>query len=179
MGHWLRDVADSRAVAAELYVRHGFNVVALHNETPFMYGGRVVCYGPGLPPPWDDNPLLAKKSVWAVFPHANVALVVSERYAVLDIDGVQRAALERAHGALPTTTCAAVDGRRQLWFAVPPGRSACVDELVGGVRLLTRNAWVMAPPSITRSMGHRWRWQNVSGCTSAPEWMLEQMEVTQ
>jgi hypothetical protein len=95
---------------------------------------------------------------------------------VLDIDGPEGeaslAALEAAHGPLPTTCTVITSSGRHLWFRTEDCPIACsTNRVATGIDVRAEGGYVIVPPSVHPS-GHVYRFQGTREIAPAPAWLV-------
>jgi hypothetical protein len=95
---------------------------------------------------------------------------------ILDIDGpageASLAALEAAHGRLPTTCTVVTSSGRHLWFVTDACPISCsASRVATAIDVRAEGGYAIVPPSVHPS-GHVYRFQGTREIATAPAWLV-------
>jgi hypothetical protein len=139
---------------------------------------------------WPNRATLDPRTIeswWRRWPNANVAIATggAARLLVVDVDPdaggeASMAALEREHGALPTTAEVITPrGGRHLYLIVPTGRPMpgnSTGKLGGGIDTRGQRGYALCPPSAVNSRHYTWSVDSGDRIAEAPAWLLDLLD---
>lgn len=177
--------------AALEYAKRGWSVFPLHAPVDGACScGSVECGSVGKHPRTHNGLKAATaneasiRAWWAKWPDANIGIATgSSGLLVLDVDdkvqgagSASLAALEREHGALPSTLSCSTGCGRHLYFRHPSDPIHNSTGKIGnGLDVRADGGYVVAPPSV-HSTGNVYRWNDPSlPIADLPEWLLNLM----
>jgi hypothetical protein len=139
---------------------------------------------------WPNRATLDPRTIeswWRRWPNANVAIATGggARLLVVDVDPdaggeASMAALEREHGALPTTAEVITPrGGRHLYLIIPTGRHMAgnsTGKLGGGIDTRGQHGYALCPPSAVNSRQYTWSVDSGDRIAEAPAWLLDLLD---